>query len=394
MIRNVFGIHTDINGMNIELLRRSALIKVLFEPRDAQVVKGWMWAAPSNAYWLYRSNIDLDNSDPRLMGELQLRYLAIGEADYNAAYVLGQWYAEWNASWVKPNGMEYFFIESGPNEMNDSSQRAVGYLLGFVERCIELGILPAAGMHSFGLPAVTKFNGFNGWRPFAPVFRAIDRANAGQSKPEAAWQYHEYAMAGDMMASRDHAIGRYLLNEEYSGPRMIGELGYADYNKPPTTEIMMSQIQAAMAYYGADDRLMGTAWYDIRNHTDHQYNYCYADMCVALDTADRSNPSAPKSFPTLPITVRSGGIIEVPPPDPDPAVVPAGTVAVKTKSPSGQNIRAHPSLIAPIAASLEAGEIAYTSANEAPTIGQDKSWVYIKAPGGEGWAAAWLLEAA
>jgi len=74
--------------------------------------------------------------------------------------------------------------------------------------------------------------------------------------------------------------------------------------------------------------------------------------------------------------------------------MPAGTVAVKTKSKTGQNIRGHHSLIAPIAGSLEAGETAYTSADEAPAIGQARAWVYIKAPGGEGWAAAWLLEAA
>jgi hypothetical protein len=289
--------------------------------------------------------------------------------------------------------MEYFFVESGPNEQNDNSQRAVGYLLGFVERCVELGIKPAAGMHSFGTPMVKKFDNFDGWLPFEPVFRAIDKANAGHSTPQAAYQFHEYAIAGDMMASVDHAIGRYRL-APYDGPAMIGEWGYADYNKPASTEVVLKQMQDVLAYYGADPRLMGCALYDIRQHTDHTYAYCYGDIARALDVADRSNPSEPKPYPTLPITVSS--IIEVPPPppDPDPVVVPAGTVAVKTKSKTGQNIRTHHSLIAPAVASLEAGEIAYASADEAPQIGQAKSWVYVKAPGGEGWAAAWLLEAA
>jgi hypothetical protein len=91
------------------------------------------------------------------------------------------------------------------------------------------------------------------------------------------------------------------------------------------------------------------------------------------------------------------GIVEVPPvtpPPPVPVPTPTGTVAVKTISESGQNIRAPHSLNAPIVGSLGFGEIAYVHAAEVAAIGQQNSWIYIKAPHAEGWAAAWLLKVA
>lgn len=82
-----------------------------------------------------------------------------------------------------------------------------------------------------------------------------------------------------------------------------------------------------------------------------------------------------------------------PEPGPGPAP-PAGTVAVKTTSKTGQNIRAHHSLIAPIVGGLDYGAVGYTSKDEVDNLGKAKTWCYVKTEDGEGWMGAWLLEAA
>jgi hypothetical protein len=74
--------------------------------------------------------------------------------------------------------------------------------------------------------------------------------------------------------------------------------------------------------------------------------------------------------------------------------VPAGVVAVRTTSPTGQNIRAHHSLIAPIVGGLDWGAVGYISKDEVDNLGKPKAWCYVKAAGGEGWCGAWLLVAA
>jgi len=95
------------------------------------------------------------------------------------------------------------------------------------------------------------------------------------------------------------------------------------------------------------------------------------------------------------IKAEQDSIIEVPQEEePVPLPAPSGTVAIQTLSTTGQNVRQTHSLLAPIVSSLEYGEIAYTSNTDSATVGQPNSWVYIKAPRGEGWAAAWLLKEA
>ena len=363
MNRNVWGIHTDITGMDINLLRRSALIKVLFEPRDAHVVKSWAFSAQPNAYWLYRSPIDLDS--PSNPGELQRRYFAIGTSDFEGAHALGVWYAEWMGDWIKPNGMEYFFLEAGPNEANDSSQRAIGYSLGFTERCIELGLRPAPGLYSFGHPKIKQLDGFNGWSAWKPVLDAINKANAGNNEPRAAFQLHEYALAGDMLASMPHAIGRYQFMP-YDGPIMIGEFGYADYIKPTSTEIVLSQICAINERLGQDDRLCGFAWYDIRQPTDNQYNYMYGDICRVLDA---------QGLPTLPITVKSGSIIEVPP-DPEPPTQQRKHIIVKNP---GVNMRASHTMDSEWLGMADEGSefvVEYPAVNEYVRIPSLNCWIW------------------
>lgn len=381
MSRNVFGIHTDINGMKTGLISHSALVKVLFEPQDAHVVHGWRYLTSPYTYWLYRSPKDLD--DPVNPGELQRRYKAAQTKEQ--AQDVGAWYADWLASWVIPAGMQYMFLEGGPNEQNDTTLKAVWYSEAFTRRCLAHGLKPAPGMYSFGLPKVTKYDGFDGWAMWQPVFDAIDQANAGKQEPVAGFQLHEYAMAGDMLASIDHAIGRYQFMP-YRGPIFLGEFGYADYNKPPTTEIMIKQITDINERLGRDDRLCGFAWYDIRNHTDHKYDYCYDDIERAL---------AAQNLPTLPIVVRTSPIIEVPPdpqPEPEPEP-PSNTVSVLTTYAGGQNLRKYPSLKAALVGGLDYGKIGYVDNDQAVSIGVESAWVYVKlADGQEGWAAAWLLK--
>ncbi|MBN1430433.1 MAG: hypothetical protein JXB07_18835 [Anaerolineae bacterium] len=85
-------------------------------------------------------------------------------------------------------------------------------------------------------------------------------------------------------------------------------------------------------------------------------------------------------------------IIEVPP---APVTeLPLNTVAVKTISRTGQNIRAHHSLIAPIVGGLDYGDVGYISIDEVDRLGVGKAWCYVKAPSGEGWMGAWLLDSA
>ena len=326
--RRSFGIHTDVNGMDLGLLKQSALVKVLFEKSEAAIVRGWKDIAHPYAYWLARTNIDQDNAQP--LGELQQRYKAAATID--AARAVGVWYAEWIASWALPAGLDYFFWESGPNEEDDMSAKAPAYCEAFTRRCLELGLKPAAGMYSFGKPGVMKYNGYDGWLPWQPLFRLIERANTGRIPPIAGFAYHEYALKGDMVGSIDHAIERYLLSH-YQGPVFISEFGYADGVKPSSTETVLEQMKTMNARYGADDRVCGTALYDIRrNGGVFDWSYMYRDLERAL---------IEQNLPILPIRNFAGGIVEVPPtPEPEPLPEPTEFYNVIVASQYGCNMRA------------------------------------------------------
>jgi hypothetical protein len=96
-------------------------------------------------------------------------------------------------------------------------------------------------------------------------------------------------------------------------------------------------------------------------------------------------------------------IVEVPGPTPEPEPEPipipdpAGIVAVKTICVEGQYIRDHPSYKGRPVGELAPGETAFVSLDQRLSIGQDytgkdKSWVYAKKAGCEGWMAVWLLK--
>lgn len=329
--RNAFGIHTDVLGMDVGLLKRSSLAKVLFGPTDAGIVRAWKDIASPNAYWLGRTSLDQDGTPE---GELQRRYRsASSQAEVQA---VGVWYAEWIASWALSAGLGYFFWEAGPNEKDDMTEKAVWYTEAFIRRCLELGLKPAGGMYSFGKPSVVKWDGVDGWVMWAPVFNLIDGANRGKAVPEAAYTFHSYALNRDMMGSVDYAIGRYRLCP-YKGPAFIGELSYAYYDRPSSTEEILRQLKAVNEYMGQDDRLCGFAWYDIRKHTDYQWAYMYRDMERAL---------AQQNLPILPITVTTG-TTPTPPPAPEPSGLYYAQVVY------GVNQRAEPSSGASLVGSLD-----------------------------------------
>jgi len=100
-------------------------------------------------------------------------------------------------------------------------------------------------------------------------------------------------------------------------------------------------------------------------------------------------------FPRLLAHIKSLQAYETPPDEETMPTIPPYTIAIKTRSTTGQNIRAHHSLNAPIVGDLDFGEVAYIHTDEADCLGQVKTWCYIRTlDGQEGWAGAWLLMAA
>ncbi len=363
MIRNSFGIHTDVNGMYLPLLRQSALVKVLFEPSEAGVVKSWKSQANPNTYWLARTNKDQDASNP--LGELQTRYYAATtEVEVRA---VGVWYADWIASWALPAGLGYFFWEGGPNEADDMTQRAVWYSDAFTRRCLEIGLKPAAGMYSFGKPGVMKYDGYDGWLPWQPLFRFIEQANAGKTEPVAGFQFHEYALGHSMVGSVDYAIERYKLTG-YKGPVFVGEWGYAFGDKPSSTEEVLSQFTTMNTRYGSDDRFCGAALYDIRKNAGaFSWEYMYGDTERALIA---------QALPTLPISNFSGGTTPPPPPPP----VPSDKWVQVT---GWSNQRAEPSSTATLLGSIQ--------------VANPRTKLLVRKPGTSGYVQAvgqgfWILE--
>lgn len=319
-VRNTFGIHTDVLGMDVGLLKRSALVKALLAPSEAGIVRTWKDIANPNTYWLGRTPLDQDVGQ---VGELQRRYFAASTKAETQA--VGRWYAEWIAL-NYPSLTDYFFWEGGPNEVDDFTAKAVWYSEAFTRRCLELGLHPAPGLYSFGKPATMKWDGIDGWIPWAPVFRLIDSTNQGQKTPQAGFQVHEYALGRDLVGSIDYAIARYQLMD-YKGPVFIGELSYAYYDKPSSTEEVLKQLTALNARLGQDDRLCGFAWYDVRKHTDYKWDYMYRDMERALEA---------QNLPTLPITIHTSGN-EPPAPPQEPTGVKTVRVVDDVNLRSGPN---------------------------------------------------------
>jgi len=361
--RNAFGIHTDVNGVYMPLLKRSALVKVLFRDNEAGIVKGWKIEANPNAYWIARTHLDQDVGN---IGELQIRYRSATTEEQ--ARDVGVWYANWIASWALPAGLDYFFWEGGPNEEDDMTKRAVWYSDAFTRRCLEVGLKPASGMYSFGKPGVPKFDGYDGWVQWQSLFVFIESANAGKAQPVAGFQFHEYAMGGDMLGSIDYAIDRYKLSH-YRGPTFMGEWGYAWGQKPSSTEAALEQLKAMNLQYGSDDRVCGAALYDIRKNAGlFNWDYMYDDIARALDI---------QGLPTLPISNFSGGIIEVPPyPDPDPPAYGIKEVVIYQ---NGCNQRERPTSDSTKLGFIAQGThlvVQYPPTNDYVRV-MDRGWVYV-----------------
>jgi hypothetical protein len=180
-------------------------------------------------------------------------------------------------------------------------------------------------MYSFGKPGVVKYNGYDGWIPWQPVFQYIDSLNSGKSQPVAGFQFHEYALNGDMVGSIDFAIERYKL-AGYDGPVFAGEMGFGYGVKPPTTEEAISQLMTMNARYGSDDRFCGYALYDIRkNAGEYAWDYAYGDITRALIA---------QNLPILPISNFVGATQPAPPTPP-----PSGTRLVNV---AGLYLRTNP----------------------------------------------------
>ena len=411
MTRNIFGIHTSNSDYPEDTIRDlidvSAVVKVCVLFSDSNRLHEMRSWARSGTVFLGR-HIVLDIAG----GELHNRINAVDDNDWQGGYDVGVWYANALADQVIPNGLSWVIWEGCPNEWVSTGSKAAGEAMGVIEQALRRGIKVAVGGYSYGMPQIPPIDTVDAWTHWGPVFAAIDSANRDASgkalaDPRVYFYLHEGAKIykpgynyPDMKTSIPYTVRRYgAVYDRYVTPKgrwvpiILSEFAYgADYDNPtkPPTEEIMRQLVEINAILANDTYLVGYCWYDTRKTSDNtfdDYRYCTRDMVRTMRAQNYTHEGV--TPPT--------GIVEVPPvtpPVPVPAPAPAGMVAVYTTSTSGQNIRAHHSLIAPIVGSLEFGEVAYVSAAEIAAIGQAKTWIYIKAPHAEGWAAAWLLKVA
>ena len=303
-VRNCFGVHTapataPRGGWIERFIALSGIVKVLYDGKDMGIVDGWLTNANPATYWVGRHILlDIEGA------ELHNRYrAAIFPEDARRE---GRWFAgEIKKACDAFPFMRDWIWEGGPNEINDTTARAAYYSEGFVDEMLQFGLIPAPGLYSFGLPPVLAFDGVDGWAAWSNVFDMLDRANAGQSTVRGAMAFHEYAIGRSQIASRTHAIERFI-HCPFEGPKFAGEWGFADFVLPPGDEVVPQLINQCYRYaeYPA---WIGNTLYDFRGDLGDNYSPWYERLEAGLIAAD---------FEIRPIDM---GVV----PDPEPPVPPA-----------------------------------------------------------------------
>lgn len=289
------------------------------------------------------------------------------------------------SGFVHAASMEWCWWECGPNEPNiDESDEALVWIDDYYALLIPR--LAASGIKSVSYNFSVCHPEFSAWPKLSRSLSAIRQAGPSL----AAAGLHEYGgINGDIRTDADTQVLRHRrIQELQTIPIMDTESG----REPGWQAIKRS----------AEDYYEDLVWLDQQLQLDGNV------LCACLFTMDTKPDWQPfriegnlavKLFEYM--RAENASIVEVPPapapaPPPEPAVpgLPRNTVAIKTRSESGQNIRGDQSLLAPVVGDIDFGEVAYISASETGRLGQDKAWCYVKTfDGQEGWCGAWLLVA-
>ena len=390
--RNIFGMYTDVNSMDFDMLGVSALVHLMASDNDARIIRSWKGLASPCTYWIYRSPRDQDAQVS--LGWLQNEY---GKCDTHEKIRRLAWdYADWHASWMKPAGLDYMFVESGPNELNPGIfsvdpaendrqvKKAVDYSIEFIGRMRYWNLKPVVGCYSTGWPKTIKWHNVDGWAPWIPVFDALDAANYGHDEPQAAWGCHEYAL-DDMLLSIDRNIMYYSLMP-YNGPIASVEFGWYADHYPPSTGEKIRQLKEINKRLGNDHRYMGMALWDCRDAAakdSEKLSYMYHDMVLAIKSQIANNEVVWEC-----ITVTTSGtpdIIEVPP-------VTSDWISVENNHDAGTRIRKGPGLYYDQIGRIAPGETVTISQEAAQNLGNEQSWVKVFKNEELGWSAAWCLK--
>lgn len=347
MTRTTYGVHTTPTNPMSQVwahLKHCGSVKFVTEFKDNDVLLRMKAECHPNTVFIGRYiKLDIENTGDGTPGELHEKYRALSPEDKDGAYALGVWYATLLGKLVIANGLQFMFWESGPNEANDVSPRAVYYELGFLDTFIAMGLKAAIGDHfSYGMPRVAEWGGIDDMAIFVSVFQAIDAVNRGPdgkhlSSPIAIYDVHEGAgeAAKDasgkalpypgMMESVPSMAGRYTLwYDRYIKPNgwwvpiVASEFAYgADrWTTNPPTEIMVKQIQDVTVWYAQRDEFLAYNW----------YSYCETDRNTSGDfsgvSGDIERGLAAMNFSHEAIVPPDGAIIEVPPEEPPDQTAP------------------------------------------------------------------------
>lgn len=316
MVQRVCGIHTggDYPRAEIErLLRNSHVVKCCLEWNDRGIYMDWHNRYPNHVFIGRPIAYDLEGH------ELQVRY---NNATIDNVQDVAYWYADLIAA--NSQGLEFFFWESGINELNDYSGKWPKYCKAFGERMRQHGLKVALGGWSYGRPSIPPLDPDDTWLQWYDVFRFIDDYNrvngVALTNPNALLYMHEGAILKSMESSVPYTVGRFnLIYERHIKPNnwwvpvVLTEFAYGydnpNYGKPATTEEMVRQILWVNNYLAQFTYLVGYAWYDYRaasNGTPDDYMYCVGDIMSALEAQNYTER----------ILVPPGGTAPPPPPPP------------------------------------------------------------------------------
>jgi hypothetical protein len=285
-------------------------------------------------------------------------------------------------NFVHAASMEWLWFECGPNEPSDD-EKTLDWLDSYYADLIPM--LAADGIRSVSLNfSVCHIDPLSAWQNLSWALAAIRKAGP-------LWAIvglHEYGLYGDIDAYSSTRVLRHrTIPELQTIPIVLTESGLDSPGWQQTNR-------------GTDGYLADLQWLDWELRKDGNV----IGACLyTMDTAPGWEPFriegdlAVRLFKY--IEEQNAAVVEVPPPEPEPIPIPdpAGIVAVKTLCAEGQYIRDHPSYKGRPVGELAPGEMAFISLDQRVSIGQDytgkdKSWVYAKKAGCEGWMAVWLLK--
>ncbi len=292
-VRTVAGVHTsttDPEDTIWALLEYLATVKVVTSFKDLHNLWRMRQLAPRAVFVGRWIDVDIES------GELHRLFADIAPDDYAAGYRLGAWYANKLGAMVIANHLEWMFWESGPNEHNVVTAKVIGYMAGFLDTFLALGLKGLIGGYSYGNPKAPPYDSVDEWAPWQPLFRKIDAANRAADgtpllEPRFGLYVHEGGRREGLIAGIPHYVRRYKLMYDRLitpfhlwVPLVLSEFAYAaDYlgAEHPSTAFMMQDISGAIDVLGQDRYLMGWEWYDYRyvsRDTFDDYRFMQGDL--------------------------------------------------------------------------------------------------------------------